>query len=402
MQSSFRAWMLPEGVVEALPTDAEKLIFLEQAAFALFSGWGYLPLRPPLMEYADTFLGDSNSTLSAQTIQFKDQKSGRQLGFRSDITPQIARIDGHYLKTERVSRYAYSGEVARSFPAGQGSLRNPTVVGAELLGSSSEQADVEIVSLLVAYLSKICLSDYIIELGNVDIVANLLADLSVAAAQYPLFYEAFSRKDREQLLKRCRENGINDQAAQQLVSLVDIYGDESVIVKALEQFAEQPSVVRGLQGLLSVAKQLKILHPEIILSFDVSDVRGYGYHNGLIFSAYTSGVWQAVARGGRYDAFGNDFSDVSQLRPSIGFSCDLNLLLPKISVPKPAKQRIIACAATLYAQGGQTLKDYVTQLREQGEVVIHQFDDNASHEMCTHRIEADDNVGTTWVVTKIN
>ncbi len=138
MQNLFRTWMLPEGVVEALPAEAEKLNQLTQTALDGFARWGYQPLRPPIMEYADTFINHPHSdNLSAQTIQFKDPKSGRQLGLRADMTPQIARLDAHYLSTDKVARYAYAGELVRSYPTGRGSVRNPTVVGAELLGRKS-------------------------------------------------------------------------------------------------------------------------------------------------------------------------------------------------------------------------------------------------------------------------
>lgn len=188
MHNSFRTWMLPEGVVEALPEEAEKLNALTQTALDTFSRWGYQPLRPPIIEYADTFIGGGRSdNLVEQTIQFKDQKSGKQLGFRADMTPQIARIDAHYLKTDKVARYAYAGEVVRSYPTGHGSARNPTVIGAELLGSASQQADTEIVNLLIAFLSQLDLPDITIELGNVDIVAELLTEAGLEESQFAQF-----------------------------------------------------------------------------------------------------------------------------------------------------------------------------------------------------------------------
>lgn len=368
MRSSLRAWMLPEGIVEALPRDAEKLNQLEQIALSTFSRWGYLPLRPPMMEYADTFVGgEFSDNLAAQTIQFKDQKSGKQLGFRADITPQIARIDAHYLKTHYVARYAYAGEVVRSYPAGHGSARNPSVVGAELLGSGSHQADIEIVSLLIEYLRNIQLPEVIIELGNVDIAVELLRCLGVAESQYPLFFEALATKDTERLSLLAARNEVVDDS--QLLLLTQLYGDLSVIATAEEYFAASPSVLLEIQRLKAIAEQLQKSYPETIFHIDFSDVHGYGYHNGLIFAAYVSGVWQAVARGGRYDSFGRHLTDST--RPSTGFSCDLNLLVGLVCDTMPT-HRVIVCRHDV---SDDKLTQYVRELRAQGDVVVCVFDD---------------------------
>lgn len=370
MRSSVRTWMLPEGVVEALPRDAEKLNNLEQTALSTFARWGYLPLRPPMMEYADTFIGgEFSDNLAAQTIQFKDQKSGRQLGFRADITPQIARIDAHYLKTDKVSRYAYSGEVIRSYPTGHGSARNPSVVGAELLGSDSHQADIEVVSLLIEYLHNIALSDVTIELGNVDIVVELLRCLHVPESQYRLFFSALATKDTERLTQLGQRNQLDTTAIQRLTLLTKLYGNLTAIEAAESHFADLPSVLDEIQRLKRITQQLQSAYPETTFHIDFSDVHGYGYHNGLIFAAYVSGVWQAVARGGRYDSFGRHLAD--SVRPSTGFSCDLNLLLSLAANPKQTA-RVIVCR---HQGDNQRLTDYIRQLRENGDTVVCVFDD---------------------------
>lgn len=380
MRSSLRAWMLPEGVVEALPRDAEKLNQLEQTALSTFARWGYLPLRPPMMEYADTFVGgEFSDNLAAQTIQFKDQKSGKQLGFRADITPQIARIDAHYLKTHRVARYAYTGEVVRSYPTGHGSARNPSVVGAELLGSGSHQADIEIVSLLIEYLRNIQLPEMIIELGNVDIAVELLRCLGVSELQYPLFFEALATKDTERLSLLANRNEVAD--ASQLLLLTQLYGDLSTIAIAEEHFAASPSVLLEIQRLKTIAEQLQKSYRETNFHVDFSDVHGYGYHNGLIFAAYVKGVWQAVARDGRYDSFGRHLADSA--RPSTGFSCDLNLLAGLVKDPV-ATHRVIVCHHDV---SDEKLAHYIRELRKQGDVVVCVFDDGVDCDIvCSHEI----------------
>lgn len=392
MRSSARAWMLPEGVVEALPRDAKKLNQLEQTALSTFALWGYLPLRPPLMEYADTFIGgEFSDNLAAQTIQIKDQKSGRQLGFRADITPQIARIDAHYLKTDHVARYAYAGEVIRSYPAGHGSARNPSVIGAELLGSASHQADIEIVSLLIEYLRNIQLPEVIIELGNVDVAVELLRCLGVAESQYVLFFEALATKDTERLDLLAKRNRI--ESSEQLVLLTRLYGGLDTLATAEEHFSALPAVLEEIQRLRLIAEHLRACYPGTVFHIDFSDVHGYGYHNGLIFSAYVKGVWQAVARGGRYDSFGYHLSE--DKRPSTGFSCDLNLLAGLIQ-EGTSSQRVIVCRRDA---SDERLIRYIRELREHGDIVVCVFDDGVDCDIdYTHQIIQTD---TDFVVEKI-
>lgn len=375
-QANFRSWMLPEGVVEALPEEAIKLNYLESIALSTFARWGYEPLRPPMMEYAETFLANSgNDHLNEQTIQFKDQKSGKQLGFRADITPQIARIDAHYLKTDKVSRYAYVGEVVRSYPTGHGSMRNPTVAGVELLGSHSQQADVEMVSLLIDYLSKIRVSHFIIELGNVDIVVELLLALGVPEAQHALFFEALARKDKEKLLKLAEKSHIEPIQAQLIVKLIDCYGDIDVVEQSLVTFEAYPHVTEEMQRLITLYAAIAQQYPKVDLHVDLSDVRGYGYHNGVIFSAYLPEVWQPIARGGRYDGFGNNFGEEQHYRASIGFNCHLNLLTRYANIEQETS-RIIYCDMTEWEeQLHDALNVYINTLRSQGDTVILCFDD---------------------------
>lgn len=400
MRNSFRAWMLPEGVVEALPDEATKLNALEQTALSTFSRWGYQLLRPPMMEYADTFIADDqDGDLTEQTIQFKDQKSGKQLGFRADITPQIARIDAHYLRTENVARYAYVGEVVRSYPTGHGGVRNPSITGVELLGSRSWQADVEIVSLLIEYLKRVQLPNFIIELGSIDIVAELLKAADIDEKYFSLFFDALSRKDNEKLIALCEQLALSETIQHDLCALTSLYGDREILRKANVQYRRYPMVISAIGALTQITEQLQANYPSVTFNFDLSDVHGYGYHNGLIFSAYVHGLWQSVARGGRYDGFGNDFGEESGFRPSIGFNCHLNLLARLVNL-SPPKNRVIACHMGRVDEVQRlSIQRFLTKLRSKGDIVVCIFDDDIeSTRTFTHEVVWEDQ---KWAVAAL-
>ncbi|PIE45238.1 MAG: hypothetical protein CSA45_03585 [Gammaproteobacteria bacterium] len=401
MRRSFRSWMLPEGVVEAMPLEAEKLNALEQMAIATFSRWGYRLLRPPMFEYADTFVADDKeSRLAMQTIQFRDQKSGKQLGFRADMTPQIARIDGHYLKTDKVARYAYVGEVVRSYPAGHGSAKNPTIAGVELLGSASQQADIETVSLLIDFLSAAKVPDFLIELGNVDIVIELLQALGVNRSAFGVFFEALAKKDSERLHALAEKNQLDEKSTALIASLVTFYGGADDLKSAMVLMSDYPAVKAEIKTLYDVLNDLQTHYPGVTFHVDLSDVHGFGYHNGLIFSAYVNGVWQPIARGGRYDSFGQQFVTHRNVRPSIGFSCHLNLLMALSNYQLPSR-RVILCPLNQFSTDDKMqLNAMVRRLRSEGDTVVNRFDDGIGcHIDVTHQLEK---AADGFVVTKID
>ncbi|MPV85495.1 ATP phosphoribosyltransferase regulatory subunit [Ostreibacterium oceani] len=386
MGSDFRAWMLPEGVVEYLPTDAATLNRLEQVALSTFAHWGYQPLRPPMLEYIDTFVEvNPQGDLLEQTLQFKDQKTGKQLAIRADITPQIARIDAHYLRTQQIARYAYVGEVVKSLPTGHGRHRNPSVAGVELFGSNHIEADSEIISLLIDYLHEIALRDFVMSLGNVDVPVELLRALHVPESLYGGFFQAWSRKDGaalNDLAKQCR---LSNQQTQCLTQLIDLHGGANILATAREIYAEYPSVLAELDKLQQISAALRVRHPTLQLHIDLSDVHGYGYHNGIIFAAYVNGLWQSIARGGRYNGVGDGFDCSYQNRPATGFSCNLNLLT-RVVPRQPATQRVICCDLP----DSPTLNQYVSQLRKT-DIVIQVFADGVlSNQRCTHKIITQD------------
>jgi ATP phosphoribosyltransferase regulatory subunit len=104
---------------------------------------------PPLIEYIESLLTVSGRDLELATFKLVDQLSGRTMGLRADITPQVARIDAHLLDRAGVVRLCYAGSVLHARPAGPLSTREPLQVGAELYGHAGPEADLEVIELLL-------------------------------------------------------------------------------------------------------------------------------------------------------------------------------------------------------------------------------------------------------------
>ena len=159
-----RTWLLPEYIEDILPAEAARIERLRRDILDLFVVHGYELVMPPLLEYLESLLTGTGHDLDLQTFKLVDQLSGRMLGVRADITPQVARIDAHLLNRKGVTRLCYAGSVLHTLPRGMNRTREPLQIGAELYGHAGIESDVEIQRLMMSALAAAgvarCLSRY--------------------------------------------------------------------------------------------------------------------------------------------------------------------------------------------------------------------------------------------------
>jgi ATP phosphoribosyltransferase regulatory subunit len=355
MTAQMSTWLLPENIADVLPSEARKLEELRRRVLDRFRSYGYELVMPPLLEYLESLLTGSGSDLDLRTFKLVDQLSGRSMGLRADITPQVSRIDAHLLNREGVTRLCYAGSVLQTRPRGMHATREPYQIGAEIYGHAGLEADVEIQQLMLDTLALIGLSDVRLDLCHAGVLAALLCDLPDAdAREYPLF-AALAGKD----VALVRELAADLPAAtrEALVALPTLYGDVSVIGRARALLPATPAIGRALDELAFLAAQVS----GVDVAIDLADLRGYQYHSGVMFAAYVEGVPNAIARGGRYDHIGELYG---RARAATGFSLDLREVV-RIS-PVEARSSAILAPWTHDA----TLREQVAALRDAGEVVI--------------------------------
>src|SRR5207237_3751218 len=142
-------WLLPENIADVLPSEARKIEELRRRMLDLFRTYGYELVMPPMLEYLESLLTGTGHDLDLRTLKLVDQLSGRTMGLRADITPQVARIDAHLLNRSGVVRLCYCGPVLHARPAGSGATREPLQFGAEIYGHDGIAADREILDLML-------------------------------------------------------------------------------------------------------------------------------------------------------------------------------------------------------------------------------------------------------------
>lgn len=349
------SWLLPEAIEDLLPVEAAQVESLRRRLLDDFHRHGYQLVSPPMLEFADALLAESDGDLNLRSFKLVDQLSGRTLALRADITPQASRIDAHLLNRRGVTRLCYCGSVLHARPSNLLASREPVQLGAELYGHAGLEADHEIVRLLAGALQLADLPPSRIDLGHVGIFRALTDGLTLPAGRDQALFDALQSKDVPTLLELTA--GLPDDRRRGLLALPDLYGGIEVLAGAAAVLPALPEISQALGELLRLATELS----DLPLSFDLADLRGYHYHSGVVFAAYCANSPAAVALGGRYDSIGARFG---RARPATGFSLDLRTLA-RLSAPQEVAGAILAPWPE-----DETLHAEVARLRKNGEIVV--------------------------------
>jgi ATP phosphoribosyltransferase regulatory subunit len=313
-------WVLPEYIEDILPSEAMQIEGLRRRILDLFFERKYELVMPPLLEYTDSLLTGTGHDLELRTFKVVDQLSGRMMGVRADITPQVARIDAHLLNRKGVTRLCYCGSVLHTRPAGPAATREPIQIGAELYGDAGVEADLEILQLLCEALELAGARNARVDIGHVSVFRSIAHAAEVGAELEGQLFEALQKKDLPALKELTGK--MNPKTREALLALPELYGGAEVLELAEKKLPMLPELTRALRTLRKLAETCRLP-----AGFDLAELRGYHYHTGVVFDAYCDGgvgaASQPIARGGRYDEVGKAFG---RARPATGFSIDLRSL----------------------------------------------------------------------------
>jgi len=360
-------WLLPEGIEEIPPVAARRLETLRRKLLDLHDSWGYEQVIPPFIEFLESLLTGTGNDLDLQTFKLTDQVSGRLLGVRADMTPQVARIDAR-LRQGVPTRFCYLGTVLRTRGDGFGGSRSPIQIGAELYGHGGYQSDVEVLLLMLETLAVAGVPDVHLDLGHVAIFRALVSQAGLNEDQEGMLFDALQRKALPEISEQLQAFSVSSSLRQMVLALAELNGGLEVLRNAATVLrgAEQ-SVHQALVTLEKIATVVQQHLPAIPIHVDLAELRGYHYHTGPVFAAYVPGQGQAIAKGGRYDNIARVFGHG---RPATGFSADLRTLLVAGS---PAETALPAIYAPWLDD--PSLETRIRELRQCGERVIRALPD---------------------------
>jgi len=403
-------WLLPEGIQEVLSPQALVIESKRRALLDLYQCWGYDLVEPPMIDFLDSLLTGTGHDLQLMTFTLTDQISGKLLGVRADMTTQIARIDAHHIKTEHPSRFCYVGQVLKTRFEGFSQSRSPLQIGVELYGHDGVESDIEVLLLMIQTLKETGLDNFHIDLGHVGIFRSLIHQTGLNKNEEEILFDILQRKAVTELSEFLSNLDISKKYQQQLLSLVDLNGDISIIEKArqvlLNNDAESNDLNLALSDSLNeleaIADSLLSRVSDLKLYFDLAELRGFNYHTGVVFAAYLPGHGQEIAKGGRYDGIGETFG---RSRAATGFSTDLRRLVAISqdagSHATKANKSNAIFAPVVEASQAEQLTRVIMELRQQGRRVIRELPDSNSTPKslnCTHFLS---NESGEWQIVKV-
>ncbi|MEM8843552.1 MAG: ATP phosphoribosyltransferase regulatory subunit [Pseudomonadota bacterium] len=389
-------WLLPAGIEEVLPEDASIIELHRRQLLDLFSSWGYQLVIPPFIEFLDSLLVGECEDLNLQTFKLTDQLTGRTMGVRADMTPQVARIDAHMLKSNTPTRLCYCGTVLHTRPETAGGTRSPLQIGAELYGHSGMESDLEIISLMTSTINACGINTILLDLDHTGIFETLMTKSNFNFEVQNDLYQMLQHKSLPDIEKLMSEVECSNEIKSSILDLVNLHGKQDVIERARSSLsAGGAKLLQCLDYLEQISFAITSKIPNIEIHFDLAESRGYHYQHGIVFTAFCADSGNELARGGRYDNIGESFG---RARPATGFSADLRQLITASNQKLEKTDRVIFAPSIEDADLSAT----ISQLRANGGIVISALSDSLDEARsigCTHSLQQENN---KWVVKEIS
>lgn len=304
--------LLPAGVRDLLPQETLQEAQLIQRFLNYVEGFSYRRVKPPLIENETTLLPPDKSTegLRRQTFRFIDPLSREMLGLRADMTMQLARIAYTRLQdAPRPLRLCYAGEVVHADQIGFSDGRVISQAGCELFGAPEPEGEAEIIFLTYHALAAMGLEEVSIDLHCPHILEILLpAGVFDDPAKAATLRRLIQRKDRSGLQEITQD--LPEASKTILDALMHHCGTADSVLPALKTLALPPLLKEIITPLFWLVERLQTLEPNLPLTIDLLESRGYTYDTGIRFSAFAAHAEGELARGGRYPVPGQDSSAV--------------------------------------------------------------------------------------------
>lgn len=402
-------WLLPDGVSDLLSEEAQKQEWLRYKLTRLLISRGYELICPPMIEFTESLLGNASEDLKRQTFKIIDQLSGRLMGVRADITPQILRIDAHLnklAKANKIARYCYAGHVIRTLPHGLFGSRTPLQLGAEIFGSDSLDADIELIDVLYCLIDNLNLKKHLhIDIGHVAIFDRLKELAGLSDNDASVLINLYANKALPELKQVCADLPMGNDFYQ-----LAVHGHDMTSLKqALSDTAtEDDAIIKAVGEVQTMVAHIKDTYQSNV-SVDITEL-GYHYHTGIVFNAYFENESQPVVRGGRFNGKSLDsnnaataFTEEVPSRSATGFSLEVTRLQRYITLDD--SKLVLVSFADLQgvrnddnAKLEKDLTNKVSELRDLGHRVIRPLSNDDAPNNVTHKLVLDDG---EWVLKAV-
>jgi len=357
--------LLPQGVRDDLPPLAGYEAHVVERLMRAFLAYGYERVTPPLVEFEETLLTGPGGAVASQMFRLMDPVSQRMMGVRPDMTLQIARIAATRLSgMARPARLSYAGQALRV----QGTQLRPEreigQVGAELVGGTPVSGNAELIVLAAEALTAIGVNELSIDMTLPRLVPLLCEGLGIAGEAAEVARAVLDAKDAAALA------ALDLPDASLLQALLSVAGPAGATLTRLEAL-ELPAAAQTMcHEVAEVVALVRAGMPNLSVTLDPCESRGFEYHTGLGFTFFAKGARGELGRGGRYVLKSGE--------PAAGFTLYMDSVLRAL----PPKER----EPLLYLPCG-TVRTEGVRLRRDGWRTVHGLDQAADSESEARRLE---------------
>jgi ATP phosphoribosyltransferase regulatory subunit len=376
MTESANRALLPAGLRDMLPPDAEFEASVVHGLMSSFARQGYERVKPPLIEFEESLLDGAGGGTASQTFRVMDPMSQKMMGLRADMTPQVARIAATRLGAQaRPLRLSYAGQVLRVKGSQLRPERQFGQAGIELFGSDAATADAEVLVMVADALADLGVPGVSADLALPTLVPALLSGLGVDGEAAERLRIALDHKDTAMVA------AVGGPAAPLLKALINAAGPAARSLAALATLDLPPAAAAERERLAKVVELVAADLPDLALTVDPVENRGFEYHSGLSFTLFARNIGAELGRGGRYLGGGGE--------PATGATLFMDSVLAALPGPVPAKR--------LYVPAG-TPRAWAQAYRAQGWVTLAGHDPAADPEMEARRLGCGQRLGPDGVI----
>jgi ATP phosphoribosyltransferase regulatory subunit len=346
--------LLPAGLRDVLPNDAAFEALIVERLVAFLSARGYDRVKPPLIEFEDGLLSGAGVAVAPQTFRLMDPVSQRMMGVRADITPQIARIAGSRLaNSPRPLRLSYAGDVLRVRGSQLRPERQIVQVGAELIGSAAPTADAEIIAMAVEAIAEQGVAGLSVDLTVPRLVPSVNSQHDLPAENVGPLRAALDRKDAGSV------GALAGSAAVTLCALLSATGPIDEALEKLERIDLPDQAAAERSRVAEVVDLVRRLSPDIKLTLDPVEHRGFEYHTGIGFTVFAAGASSELAIGGRYRTRYADRDDGEGDRAT-GVTLYVDAILSLLPSHQPQRRLLISYDSAPSVLSGLRKEGWIT------------------------------------------
>ena len=304
----------PDGVRDLYGEELKEKQKLKQSINQTISLYGYESIDTPAFEFFDVFSKDIGTIPSKDLYKFFD-KEGNTLVLRPDFTPSVARCAAKYFAEETLPlRFCYEGNTYINTSELQGKLKETTQIGFELINDPSIYADAESLIIVIESLLNAGLKEFQVSIGESNYFKGICEEAKIDEETEMKLRDFITTKNFYASKNFLKEQNLDNSFLEKLEAISKVYlpADE------LQNLLNDATNVRSrnaISRLIALYKLLKEAGYDKYITFDLSMLSKYHYYTGIIFTAYTYGVGNAIVKGGRYDQLIEKFGKKA---PSVG------------------------------------------------------------------------------------